>query len=204
MSDGIFNFFNLIMKRVKVVRAGVAFFAIVFLMLAAVSLDLAADTPMKGDVAQDFTLNTLDGKAVELKELTAKQPVVLVVLRGWPGYQCPFCTRQVQDFLQKSGEFSGKAQVLMVYPGPAENLREHAKEFVANKQWPMDFLLVSDPDFTFTKAYGLRWNAKNETAYPSTFVIDTHGKIRFAHISKEHGDRVSANEALKVVEGLKR
>ena len=187
------------MRQSRVVRMARLFCAVVFLMLAAVSLDLAADMAMKGDVAQDFTLNTLEGKAVELKALTAKQPVVLVVLRGWPGYQCPLCTRQVQDFIQKSGEFAGKAQVLMVYPGPAENLREHAREFVADKQWPSDFLLVTDPDFTFTKAYGLRWNAKNETAYPSTFVIDTHGKICFAHTSKQHGDRVSADAALKAV-----
>jgi alkyl hydroperoxide reductase subunit AhpC len=62
---------------------------------------------------------------------------------------------------------------------------------------------VIDPDYSFTRAYGLRWDAKGETAYPSTFIIDKHQKVRFGHISKEHGDRVSAATALKEPNGLK-
>ena len=46
---------------------------------------------------------------------------------------------------------------------------------------------------------GLRWEAKNETAYPSTFVIEKTGKVRFSHVSKGHGDRVSAADAVRVV-----
>lgn len=163
----------------------------------------AVEPPQVGDAATNFTLNTLDGKKVALKELTAKQPVVLVVLRGWPGYQCPICTRQVNEFTQKAGQFAGKAQVLMVYPGPAEQLKEHAEEFLHDKQWPKDFLFVTDPDYTFTKAYNLRWDAPRETAYPSTFIIDTAGKIRFAQVSHTHGGRVGVDDALKALAGVK-
>jgi len=175
--------------------------------LAAVSfvgLRANAASPLQvGDAAPEFTLNTLDGKAVALKELTAKQRVVLVVLRGWPGYQCPLCTRQVNDFATKADEFKGQATVLMVYPGPAEKLKEHAEEFLKNKGWPKEFVFVTDPDYTFTKAYGLRWDAPGETAYPSTFIVDQAGKIRFAKVSKDHGGRASAAEALKVLAPVK-
>lgn len=163
------------------------------------ALSARAETLKVGDAAPEFTLNTLDGKAVALKDLTAKQRVVLVVLRGWPGYQCPICTRQVGDFLAKADEFKGKATVLMVYPGPAERLKEHAEEFLKNKAWPKDFLFVTDPDYTFTKAYGLRWDAPGETAYPSTFIVDQAGKMSFAKISKDHGGRSSAAEVLKTL-----
>jgi len=160
----------------------------------------AATTPVVGDAAPNFTLNTLDDKPVDLKQLTAKRPVVLVVLRGWPGYQCPICTRQVQDFTRKAADFAAHgAQVVMVYPGPAADLKAHAGEFIQNKEWPRDFLFVIDPDYTFTTAYGLRWDAKNETAYPSTFIIATDNKVRFAHVSKQHGDRVDSTGALKAL-----
>ncbi len=165
---------------------------------------MAATPPGVGDTAPDFSLKTLDAKPVELKQLTAESPVVLVVLRGWPGYQCPLCTRQVHDLVPHAAEFaSAGAKVLMVYPGPAQNLHAHAQEFLQDKNWPKEFLFVIDPDYSFTTTYGLRWDAQDETAYPSTFIIDKSQKIRFAHISKQHGDRVSAATVLKQLNGLK-
>ncbi len=159
----------------------------------------AATPPEVGSAAPNFKLNTLDGKSVELKQLVNKKPVVLVVLRGWPGYQCPLCTRQVQDFVKHADEFAQLAQVVMVYPGPSENLKAHAEEFLRDKNWPKDFLFVTDPDYTFTGQYGLRWKAEKETAYPSTFVLNKNGKIKFAHVSKGHGDRISAAAVLKAL-----
>ena len=91
---------------------------------------LAADPPKVGDKAADFSLKTLDDKTVTLSDLTAKQDVVLVMLRGWPGYQCPICDRQVHDFIASADKFDeAKARVLFVYPGPAEGLKAHAEEF---------------------------------------------------------------------------
>jgi hypothetical protein len=55
---------------------------------------------------------------------------------------------------------------------------------------------VTDPDYTATNLYGIRWNAPQETAYPSTFVLDKHGVIVFEKISHSHGDRLSAQDAL--------
>jgi hypothetical protein len=43
--------------------------------------------PIKGDTAKDFTLWSLNREEVSLKSLTAHGPVVLLVLRGYPGYQ---------------------------------------------------------------------------------------------------------------------
>jgi len=90
----------------------------------------------------------------------------------------------------------------MVYPGPATDLQEHAEDFLKDKQWPKDFLFVTDPDYTFTKGYGLRWEAAGETAYPSTFVIDSKGIVRFAKISKSHGGRATPAEILAALAKL--
>jgi peroxiredoxin len=161
----------------------------------------AATSPQVGNMAPDFTLKTLYDRSVRLSDLTAKSDVVLVVLRGWPGYQCPFCTRQAHDFVGNADKLKAAGvQVVMVYPGPADDLKAHASEFLQDKNWPNDFLFVLDPDYSFTKAYGLRWDAPKETAYPSTFIIGKDGKITFAHVSKKHGDRVGSATVLKALD----
>ena len=66
------------------------------------------------------------------------------------------------------------AQVLLVYPGPPADLDQRAKEFLAKQnELPLNLHLVIDPDYKFTNQYGLRWDAPKETAYPTTFLIDT-------------------------------
>jgi peroxiredoxin len=160
----------------------------------------AANPPKVGDTASDFTLKTLDDQSVRLSDLTAKSQVVLVVLRGWPGYQCPYCTKQAHDYVKNAEKLKAAGvQVVMVYPGPADDLKAHATEFLQDKDWPKDFLFVLDPDYSFTKAYGLRWDAPKETAHPSTFIVSKEGKVTFAHVGKGHGDRVGSDAVLKAL-----
>lgn len=98
------------------------------------SISLLAGQPAVGEPAQDFTLKTVDGKAVRLSELTPVSPVVLVVLRGFPGYQCPYCQLQVRDFTRKAQAFvDAGVQVVFVYPGPVDK----ASEAIAGKDFPL-------------------------------------------------------------------
>jgi peroxiredoxin Q/BCP len=160
-----------------------------------------AAQPQVGEMAPEFSLKTLDGKTISLRDLNAKQRVVLVVLRGWPGYQCPLCQQQVHDLVSHSTQLNAtKANMLFVYPGPSAALQAHAEEFLKDKQWPKNWSFAIDPDYSMVSAYDLRWDAKNETAYPSTFILEPGGKIAFAKISKEHGGRVSAKELLNQLE----
>jgi len=159
----------------------------------------AAEIPKVGGKAPDFTLQTLDDQSVRLSEVTAKNRVILVLLRGWPGYQCPICDRQVQDFIAAAPAIEqAKARVIFVYPGPANDLKAHAREFAEwkDKQWPKDFLYVLDPDYTMVNAYGLRWDAPKETADPSTFVLDRKGTVRYVKTSHSHGGRSKASDVL--------
>ena len=159
-----------------------------------------AATPKVGESATDFTLKTPAGESVRLSDLNAKGPVVLVVLRGWPGYQCPICTKQVGELISRSKELDeAKARVVLVYPGPSDGLIGHADEFARGKSLPENFSFVVDPDYAFTNAYGLRWDAPRETAYPSTFVIDPQGKVVFARTSRTHGGRAQAKEILEAL-----
>src|ERR1700758_589224 len=172
----------------------------VFVALSAVLFGTAlfAETPAVGAKAPDFTLSTPTGKTIQMsKELNGKN-LVLVVLRGFPGYQCPYCAKQVHDFVDHAADFAAKnVKVLLVYPGPPADLDQHAKEFLAKQSaLPANIVLVTDPDYTMTNAYGLRWDAPQETAYPSTFILDKNQTVLFEKISHSHGDRLSAQDAL--------
>jgi thioredoxin-dependent peroxiredoxin len=157
-----------------------------------------AQTPAVGAKAPDFTLSTATGKAVTLSSEQGGHGLVLVILRGFPGYQCPFCVKQVHDFVGRASDFKAKnTRVLLVYPGPPADLDQHAKEFLEKQaELPSNIVLVTDPDYKVTNLYGLRWDAPHETAYPSTFILDKKGMVVFEKISHRHGDRLSAQDAL--------
>jgi peroxiredoxin len=192
--------------RADTKNLGLRLFASAFGRLAAVLIATAtpapafAATPKVGDVAPDFELDSLDGEKAKLSELSRQGPVVLVVLRGYPGYQCPICNAQVGELLGKAREFrDAKANVVLVYPGPSEGLRQRAGEFIRGKTLPENYQILLDPGYAFTNSYGLRWDAPKETAYPSTFVIDGQRMIRFAKISQSHGGRARAAEILEAL-----
>jgi len=169
------------------------------------SLAAFGESPDVGKKAPDFTLSTSDGKSVNLSETMSKGTVVLVLLRGYPGYQCPYCQKQVHDFLLNADKFAAlHAQVLLVYPGPPADLDQRAKDFLTKQNpLPPNIHLVIDPDYKMTNLYGLRWDAPHETAYPSTFLVDESGTVLFRKISHEHGDRTSAMDILAELEHKK-
>lgn len=153
-----------------------------------------------GRKLSDFTLRDIDGGLVSLSTTLQKGPVVLVVLRGWPGYQCPFCTIQLGEFLSHAKDFAkNHATVLFVYPGPVAGLVEHAREFRAERAFPSEFRFLVDPGMSWLMEHRLRWNAEGETSYPSTYVLDRQGEVRFAITSKVHGARASTAQLLEVL-----
>jgi len=166
--------------------------------------DKLVDLLKIADTAADVEFQPLAGeKKIKLSELTKEGPVVLVVLRGWPGYQCPICSRQLSGLARHADEFAELgATVVFVYPGPADNLAQRAKEFLRDRELPQHFVYAMDPDYAFTNLYGLRWDAPRETAYPSTFVLDTNRVVTFRTISTSHRGRPPADDVLAAVRSL--
>ena len=163
-----------------------------------------ASTPKVGDKAPDFTLAQIDGRKLTLSSELKSGPVVLIMGRGWVGYQCPFCNRQFGDFLKAANDIQAAgARVVWVYPGPTEDVQKRAEEFAAGKSFPANFRFVLDPNYAMTLSYDLRWDAPQETAYPSTFVIDRTGIVRYALVSKSHGGRATAADVLTELRKLK-
>ena len=77
-----------------------------------------------GNTAPNVAFQPLTGEEkIKLSSLTESGPVVLVVLRGFPGYQCPICFRQMGELVKHAEDFQRLgAKVVLVYPGPSADL----------------------------------------------------------------------------------
>ena len=160
--------------------------------------------PSVGSPAPDFDTPRLDGSRLRLSNLTKEGPVALLILRGWIGYQCPVCTRQVGDFLGRAADFQAAgAHVVMVYPGDSSYVRERAAEFITGKTLPARYHYVQDPDLKIVNLYGVRWVAPDQHAYPSAFVIDRQGATQVAYVGKAAGDRPAIDDVQAAVRRAK-
>lgn len=154
-----------------------------------------------GDNAPDFELPVVGGDGfLRLSDEIRKGPVVVVVLRGYPGYQCGICNRQVGSMVSRAralGDAAGR--VILVYPGDDDRLDRHAEAFLGSRRIPQPLVMVRDEGMEMVTEWGLRWDRPNETAYPATFVIDRDGRVRWKKVSDSHAGRSRVEEILKAI-----
>ena len=128
------------------------------------------ETGMK---APDFTLQDKDGKNVTLSDFAGKK----VILYFYPKDNTPGCTRQAQAFSTAYEKF--KKMNIEVIGISKDSTASHIK--FADK-YSLPFILLSDPELTAIKAYGV-WQEKKLYGKVSmgvvrtTFVIDEQGNI---------------------------
>ncbi|TWU23482.1 Redoxin [Novipirellula galeiformis] len=140
---------------------------------------------------------------IELKEAYQQGPVVVVVLRGYPGYQCPLCSHQVSSIINRAKAISAAAaRVILVYPGDDPKLSRHAQSFLGSRRLPDPIVLVRDDAMAMVTQWGLRWHSPRETAYPATYVIDKNGRVAWSKVSSSHADRSTTEEIMKALRKL--
>ena len=162
--------------------------------------------PKEGSKIGEITGTTLNGADFSLLKMIEKGSVVLVMLRGYPGKQCPVCSTQVAGYIAKAEAFEEERNtpVIFIYPGKVSDLDKRASEFTAPLEKEVDlpgnFTFLLDQDFEITNQLKLRWDKAGETAYPAAFVIDHDGYIQYAKVSDNHGDRATADEILEFLD----
>ncbi|TWT91260.1 redoxin family protein [Stieleria varia] len=157
-----------------------------------------------GDKAPDFELPLVGSDDyLTLKDAIADGPAVVIVLRGYPGYQCPLCSKQVSSIANRAKALGQQAKrVILVYPGEATLLERHAEEFVGSRSLPEPLVMVRDPGMRMIESWGLRWDAPRETAYPATYVIQKNGRVAWSKVSKSHAGRSTVDEILAALKKL--
>lgn len=154
-----------------------------------------------GDLS--YTFKDTNGKEVNLNNLRGKKDVVLVVMRGYPGYVCPYCSAQTGRFIQHYQEFAKRdAELLIVYPGPAKHIADfvQAAKTQSQSQGEVPFPVLLDEDFKMVERLGI----SGDMAKPSTFILDRQGQVRFAYVGATLTDRPSLKAILAELDSLKR
>jgi peroxiredoxin Q/BCP len=138
-----------------------------------------------GDKAPDFELADETGTTRSLSEFLQKGPVVLYF---YPAAMTPGCTAEGCHFRDLAPEFEkvGAQRV-----GISADKVEKQQRFSAKHSF--DFPLLSDPDKSVARAYGVRRGPGIIPNKRTTFVIGTDGLIKDVIRSETnmsaHGDR---------------
>ena len=146
-----------------------------------------------------------DGQVVDLAQATDRRYSLLVFMRGYPGYVCPFCTQQTAVLLKRHDEIvATQTKLFIVFPGPAETIPKFlaaVRDYLGkgNRGEPAVPLLM-DVDLQAVDALGIR----HQLAYPSTFVVDATGKLVFVYVGKTPSDRPPLDDILRILKNWTR
>jgi len=168
------------------------FAALISLGFAALFAHTAAAEVNVGDAAPDFSMQGTDGKTYKLSDFKGKQAVVLA---WFPKAKTPGCTLECKSFRDSGGELRGYD---VAYFTASCDTPEYNKEFAESLS--LDFPILSDPDKSVAKAYGV----VTDKPFPQrwTYYIGKDGKVLYidkAVKTMNHGKDVAAKlDELKV------
>lgn len=143
-----------------------------------------------GDVAADFALLDDRGESRSLSELLATG---LVVLFFYPAAMTRGCTAESCHFRDLAGEFAK----LGGHP-VGISADEVAKQHEFSDKYAFGYPLLSDPDGTVARSFGVRRSLSLAPTRRQTFVIDTDRRI-LEVIKSEIRMSVHADRALEAL-----
>lgn len=119
-----------------------------------------------GNIAPDFTLQTLEGETVKLSDFRGKK----VMINFWATW-CPPCRAEMphmQSFYekQKDDDFA----IVAVNMTGTENSRDDVQPFI--DELGITFSILMDEDLTVTDTYEV-------IAYPTSYFVDKDGIIHY-------------------------
>lgn len=117
----------------------------------------------KGELAYDFELTTEDGEVVKLSDYKGQR----VMLNFWATW-CPPCRAEMPD-MQKFQE-DKDVKVLAVNLIETESNPMNVQQFLDD--YELTFTIPLDEGSVVSEQYGI-------VAYPTTFMIDSNGRIQF-------------------------
>lgn len=168
--------------------------------------DANSETGVKLPGEEEATLVGQDGKLVRVSDFKGK-PLVVVFMRGFAGFICPFCTTYTAQIATRYDELKGLgAEVLLVYPtkeaetGKVEEFVGACNEILEEEgKEALPFPVFLDPGLKVVKRYRL----EGDLSKPSTFVLDAEGTVRYAYVGEAKDDRPPVDRIVKEVSALK-
>ncbi len=151
-----------------------------------------------GSQAPDFTLPSVGGpKQLEVTQITlsAYRGKTNVLLAFYPADFTPVCTSEMQCFADDWTVFRTMGcEILGISTDSIEKHQEFARSL------KLEFPLLSDPEKTVTRLYGVDSLLGTRRAY---FLIDIEGIIRYKHVEVLPFFKRENAELLEALRGLK-
>lgn len=138
---------------------------------------------------------------VNLDQYRNQRHVLLVVMRGFGGQVCIYCTSQLLALAKEREKLAAaQTEVFVVFPGSRSGMDAFLESYERSRgsREAPPFGMLYDADLELTKQLGIQ----DKLAVPSCFLIDKQGLIRWAHIGKDHVDRPSVNQILTEIHRL--
>jgi peroxiredoxin len=170
----------------------------------------------KGDKFPDFTLPNASNEMRTLHDFLANGPLVISFYRGaW----CPYCNLEINALQKRLPDITASGgQLIAISP----QVPDKSVDQISNSQLTFEVLsdagnkLAKECGLVFTLPESLRpiyeaWqidipghNADSsfELPIPATYIIDTHGDIRYAHVDMDYTKRLEPDiiiEQLKLL-----
>ena len=161
---------------------------------------------LNGQTIPDVTVQTYDGKSVQLRDVVGEKPTVILFYRGgW----CPYCSRQLAGLkdIEKRMVNLGY-QILAISPESPERLQEQKMDT------KFAVTLLSDSNLEATKAFGIGFYLPPEIAArsskigadtklddgttrrvlpaPAIFIADKQGLVKFNYVNPDYKVRISS------------
>ena len=118
-----------------------------------------------GSPAPDFELNNLANETIRLSDLRGK----IVVINFWATW-CEPCKVEMPFFEELYSSSQEKLEILAVnFDEPSQQVQQFAEEY------QLSFPILLDPGGNVQNLYRVR-------GYPTTFMLDEEGIVRYHHI----------------------
>mgnify|MGYP000409834708 CR=1 FL=1 len=142
-----------------------------------------------GDKIPSIALPDSQGEKHNLRLLSAKQNLLLVIYRGeW----CPFCIGQLESFEAVLPELKAyQTRLVAVSPD------DMATNKNTQRQFTQGYLFLSDSEMRLIDELGLR---KNESLpHPATILIEKGGNVLWYYVDPDYKTRPSGEQMRKVL-----
>jgi peroxiredoxin len=170
-----------------------------------------------GDAAPDATLPDALGNPVRLPDLWKRGPLVVIFYRGgW----CPYCNLELRAWQQRLGDLQRiGASLVAISPQTPDNSMSTAEKNA------LAYPVLSDSNLEAAHGFNIAFTLPPELIdlygslgndlpvfngngqwvlpVPATFVIDTEGRIRFAHIEADYRERAEPADVITFIESLR-
>jgi len=143
-----------------------------------------------------------DGRIHALADIREDGPALLLFMRGFEGFVCPYCIKQTLELLENRAtiERSG-AEVVIVYPG----VEQDARKFIAAIRRHRDTTPGEDLFVTWLDLNGealAKLGVDPRESRPATFIVDSEGRLVYRYVGRNREDRPAVEALLQVIREL--